>query len=140
MDLIAEIKAKLAKYPSARYVETPTSIEVQPANESGYPVGLALAASGFVVYFGGWHEHFESKADALNCFATGLSADCRLCVVYHGSTRTKWTVETRKDGGLDTRQRNGAARFSVLALSTRHLSGEPIVAGTMTDGRAIAPK
>ena len=98
MDLIAEIKARLAKYPSSRYVETPTSIEVQPADESGFPVGIELATGGFVVYFADWHEHFNSQAKALNCFAMGLSADCRPCVVYRGSTPTKWIVEWRKDG------------------------------------------
>jgi hypothetical protein len=98
MDPIAEIKARLAKYPSARYLATPTSIEVQPEDETGFPVGLELTGSGFVVYFAGWHEHFDSPAEALNCFALGLSANCRLCVVYRGSTATKWTVELPKDG------------------------------------------
>jgi hypothetical protein len=111
MDPIAEIKARLAKYPRSRYVETPTSIEVQPADESGFPVGLELAGSGFVVNFSGWHEHFHSRTEALNCFAFGLSADCRLCVVYRGSTPTKWIVETHKDGSWIPESETGLLVF-----------------------------
>jgi hypothetical protein len=63
------------------------------------------------VYFAGWHEHFESKADALNCFAFGLSAACRLCVVYRGSTPTKWIVESRKDGSWIQKSETGLLLF-----------------------------
>jgi hypothetical protein len=37
-DALAEIKARLARYPSVRYTETPTSIEVAPDNDEGFPV------------------------------------------------------------------------------------------------------
>jgi hypothetical protein len=98
MTAIGSIKTKLAEYPTTRYVETPTSIEVQPHKDSGFPVSLHVMDGSFTVYFAGWHEHFNAEAEALNCFEFGLSADCRLCVVYRGSMPTKWIVEARKDG------------------------------------------
>lgn len=97
MNPIHEIKGRLAKYPEVRYTETTTSIEVHAAGETGFPVGLHILGDGFVVSFAGWHEEIESREEALNCFAFGLSSDCRLCVVYRGSTPTRWIVEHKPD-------------------------------------------
>jgi hypothetical protein len=98
MDAISEIKAKLVKYPKARYIEEPTSIEVQPEDESGFPVSLHVNDDSFTVHFAGWHEHFDSQDEALNCFVFGLSEACRLQVVYRGSTPTKWILEHQSEG------------------------------------------
>ena len=98
MSVIDQIKAKLAKYPQLRYTETGTSIEVQPEDETGFTVGLDVT-SGLVVSYAGWHEEFESPEAALNCFAFGLSSDCRLRVEYQGSTPTRWVVEFKQAGG-----------------------------------------
>jgi hypothetical protein len=95
---IEEIKAKLANYPSVRYTESPSSIEVQPQDESGFAVSLHLDNGGFAVHFEGWHERFDSKDEALNCFAFGLSPSCRLTIIYRGSTPTKWIVESLENG------------------------------------------
>lgn len=95
---IAQIKQRLGEHPDARYVETPASIEVQPADESGFPVGLHVGREGFTVHFAGWHEDFDSEEAALDCFAFGLSDACRLRVVYRGRTPTKWIVESQVDG------------------------------------------
>jgi len=97
MNAIDEIRARLAKYPEVRYSETATSIEVHAACETGFPVGLQIHGDGFVVSFAGWHEEFESQEEALNCFAFGLSSDCRLRVVCRGSTPTRWIVEHKQD-------------------------------------------
>jgi hypothetical protein len=98
MDVIAEMKARLAKYPGTRYVETPRSIEVLPQDDAGFPVSLQVTDAGFTVHFAGWHEDFASPEEALNCFAFGLSSACRLRVVYRGSMPTKWIVEAQRDG------------------------------------------
>ena len=96
MEAIAKIKSKLSSYPEVRYVETRTSIEVLPVDESGFAVSLHIAKGGYTVHFDGWHEDFGAEGEALNCFAFGLSEACRLRVVYRGSTPTKWILEHRK--------------------------------------------
>jgi|SRR5678816_3951422 hypothetical protein len=98
MDVIAEIKARLANYPETQLVETPTSMEVLPQDDAGFPVTLHVTDAGFTVHFAGWHEGFASRKQALNCFAFGLSDACRLCVVYRGAMPTKWIVEAQRDG------------------------------------------
>ncbi len=98
MKAIEKLKAKLARYPSISYSESPNSIEVKPEDESGFTVRLFEQSGKFTVDFGGWHETFDSGEEALNCFLFGLSAQCRLAVVYRGTTPTKWTVESLRDG------------------------------------------
>lgn len=98
MSAIAKVRERLAKYPQVRYAENSNSIEVHPADESGFTVGLYQGAGEIVVRFEGWHEHFKAESEALNCFAFGLSERCRLRVVYRGRTPVKWAVESWIDG------------------------------------------
>ena len=99
MDIIRKIKEKLSRYPAVRFSEGRGAIEIHPADESGFKVSLRVLASGFLVHFDGWHEEFASEADALNCLAFGLSAECRLAVVLRGNTPVKWTLESLEDQG-----------------------------------------
>lgn len=98
MNAIEKIKAKLSAYPDVRYSETADEIEVHPRDQSGFTVGLRMTPSGFTVRFEGWHEEFTSEDEALNCFAFGLSPECRLAVVFRGGTETKWVVEGFENG------------------------------------------
>jgi hypothetical protein len=98
MDVIDQIKEKLSRYPDVRYVASKNAIDVHPIDDTGFVVGLRVDHGLFTVTFdSGWHEEFRSEAEALNCFAFGLSPECRLSIVYHGSTPTKWSVEYWRD-------------------------------------------
>jgi len=98
MDPLAEIRNRLTKYPQARSEEGGNSITVLPADGKGFPVAFTVAGSEYVVSFSGWHEHFTDAKEALNCFAFGLSEDCRLKVHKRGNLEYRWTVESRSDG------------------------------------------
>ena len=95
---IEKIKAKLSKYPDARYSESLHGISVPPRDRSGFTVGLSVTDGGFTVFFNGWHEEFETEESALNCFAFGLSPDCRLAVSFFGPWEVKWVVEALENG------------------------------------------
>ena len=98
MSAIADVKQKLARYPQIHYVETSHSIEVPPASSDGFAVALSESEGKFTVNFDGWHEVFATDSEALNCFAFGLSASCRLRVAYRGSMPIRWAVESLSDG------------------------------------------
>jgi hypothetical protein len=98
VNVIQKIKTKLSAYPDIRYLENADGIEVHPRDQSGFTVGLRITASGFTVHFDGWHEKFTSEEEALDCFAFGLSSQCRLAVVLRGNTEIKWVVESLADG------------------------------------------
>jgi hypothetical protein len=98
MNALVRIKEKLALHPEIRYTEERSRIEVQPADSTGFAVGLSEEGSEIVVNFEGWHEHFTSEDKALNCFAFGLSRSCRLQVTYRGVTPVAWRVEFMEGG------------------------------------------
>ena len=98
MGVIEDVKAKLVRYPKARYSETPDSIEVHPADDAGFAVSLQVRGEQFTVFFEGWHEEFGSASEALDCLAFGLSDSCRLSVTYRGATAVKWVVESCENG------------------------------------------
>jgi hypothetical protein len=98
MSAIATIRAKLRNYPQLRYEQTPASITITPESPDGFPVSLHLEGRDFVVGFGGWHEHFKDEGEALDCFAFGLSDQCRLRVTSRGGADYRWTVQHLVDG------------------------------------------
>src|SRR5262245_36292620 len=90
-----------------RYSATADSIEVQPADADGFVVGLHQTSRQCTVSFEGWHEEFQSETEALNCFAFGLSASCRLRVLYRGESPVSWTVEAFRDGAWSSDSETG---------------------------------
>ena len=98
MTVIEEIKSKLQKYPHAKYESDNASISVFPTSDTGFTVGLVVNRNSCTVSFNGWHEEFQNEEEAVNCFAFGLSSDCRLKEYRRGRFPYKWTVESRENG------------------------------------------
>ncbi len=98
MSVIEEIKVRLRKYPQAKYESDDASISVFPMSDGGFTVSLAEHQDSYTVSFDGWHEEFQDKEEALNCFAFGLSSECRLKEVRRGNSAYKWTVESSENG------------------------------------------
>jgi hypothetical protein len=98
MDIIKEIKARLRDYPQAEFASRDNSITVKPVSSEGFTVSLVVNHDSLTVFFNGWHEDFQDQEEALNCFAFGLSADCRLKETQHGKVASKWTVEAKANG------------------------------------------
>jgi len=97
MNVIDEIKERLKKYPQVNYTETDNFISVLPASDKGFTVSLEINQDAFKVFYNGWHEDFDDEIKALNCFAFGLSAECRLKEFWRNGEPYKWTLEY-KDG------------------------------------------
>lgn len=98
MDPIAEIRRRFQKYPGVRIEEGDGWIRYFPESADGFVVEFALDDGEFVVSFEGWHERFSDVDEALNCFAFGLSDECRLKVISRGGKSCKWIVEYSEDG------------------------------------------
>lgn len=98
MKAVEEIKTKLQNYPEAKYESDGTSISVFPMSDDGFTVSLYEREENFTVAFDGWHEEFQDRNEALNCFVFGLSSECRLKEVRHGNFACKWTVESWENG------------------------------------------
>lgn len=98
MNPIEEIKTKLRKYPHVKYETAGSSITVLPTSETGFRVGFEGTIGRYTVFFNGWHEEFNDAAEALDCFAFGLSDECRLKEHRRGKFAYRWTVESKQNG------------------------------------------
>ena len=97
-EAIEQIKERLRKYPHVRYEATASSISVLPTSNDGFTVGLDINQTQYTVSFNGWHENFQREEEALDCFAFGLSDECRLKEYWRGNFAYRWTVESKQDG------------------------------------------
>src|SRR5262245_9648948 len=100
MNPIDEIKTKLRDYPDVKYECTDSSITVSSSSDAGFNVTLEVSPGNYTVYFNGWHENFAQASEALDCFAFGLSDECRLKEHRRGNFgfAYRWTVESKQDG------------------------------------------
>jgi hypothetical protein len=96
--IILAIKEKLRKYPEAGFQIDDDEIQVLPTDAEGFTVSMEAHESEFTVGFNGWHEEFTDEETAMDCFALGLSEDCRLKEWSRGGTIFKWTMEYILDG------------------------------------------
>ena len=96
MKIIAEIKERLKQYPELSVEEDSNGISVTP--EGGFTVWAADHGNSYIIGFEGWHEEFKEPDEALNCFAWGLSNECRLKIISRGGKPHKWTVQSLENG------------------------------------------
>ena len=96
MDVYEEIRERIKKYPGAKLEEEPHGLSVTP--EGGFTVWIASNEEYYSVGFEGWHENFNTPEEALECFAWGLSDECRLKIYSKGSKPHKWITQSKQDG------------------------------------------
>jgi hypothetical protein len=99
MIAINEISRRLQKYPQAAFEVEGNRATVLPSDGNGFKVTLIDNTPSYTVFFDSWHEEYEKIEDALDCFAFGLSEDCRLKVSYRGNFAYLWSVEERNEDG-----------------------------------------
>jgi len=100
MSLVEEIRGRLLKYPDVRYETVDNRIRVLPASEHGFEVQLFEPENNYyMVFFNGWHEDFTESDRALDCFALGLSTQCRLLEYRRRDYAYKWVLEVKRPAG-----------------------------------------
>ena len=112
MNPIAEIRARLENYPAIQFDEGADWIRYRPDSEGGFSVELQMLDDEILVSFDGWHEHFHDAESALECFAFGLSEECRLKIYARGGKPHKWIVQSMQDGNWVTDSETGFLVFA----------------------------
>lgn len=97
MTIFDQIVERLRAYPEVQYVREDSSLTVLPQSADGFRVSLEGSGSEWIVSFDGWHEHFNDETEALNCFAFGLSEECRVRVTSRLGRDHRWVVEALED-------------------------------------------
>ena len=98
MNPIDRLVERLAKHPELRFTATATAVEIEPPTPEGFAVTLHSANTAYSVSFDGWHEHFQSGDEALDCVAFAYSGRSRLATMYRGRIPVKWVMESYDDG------------------------------------------
>ena len=79
------------------YSEDNGWIWVKPQSEDGFEVGCAEDDRFAYVSCSGWHEEFEDKEDARNCFLNALTPRVRILITTRGSYEHKWEYQALED-------------------------------------------
>lgn len=111
MDVIEQINRKFSRYPEVSLDVQAKTISATLPQKDSFKISLYTGEDEYIVSFDGWHEHFESAVDALNCFAFGFCEECRLVVYARGGFRYKWVMEYYEDGRWREDSRTGLLIF-----------------------------
>ncbi len=102
---LAELREWLGVQPSLRWSEDAAGLDgihIEAPSPDGFSVWISDDDQEWTVGFDGWHDHFESEADAVGCAAWGLSGECRVRIDYRGKWPYRWVVESKRDGDWNT--------------------------------------
>jgi hypothetical protein len=99
MTTIEKVLQRLQKHTQFSYRATNDTITIDAPSPTGFSVFLHAKNGAFTVGFGGWHEHFDSESEALDCFVVGLIGECRLKIYRRWRVEYRWTLEYPSNGG-----------------------------------------
>jgi hypothetical protein len=109
---IKTIREQLSKYKNIDFIEeNNNSITIKQQSDNSFPITLLVKNNKYFVYFKGWYKEFSTEEEALDCFAYGLSADCRLKVISSGDVEYKWILEYEEKGQWKEDSEIGIALF-----------------------------
>lgn len=79
------------------YFEENDWLWVKPESVDGFDVGCAEDERFAYVSCSGWHEEFEDREDAKNCFLNALTSRVRILVTIRGNYEHKWEYQAFED-------------------------------------------
>ena len=98
MRAIDDLKARLEGRSDVSVEVKDDWLTVRCPAARGYEVSFWEADDEWVVFYEGWHEHFDSPEKAVQCFWDGLTGDYRIKVFKRGGKAYRWTLEIKSDG------------------------------------------
>ena len=86
---------RLLKENNVKFKESNGWIIVHPKDKEGFEVSYSEDEMFAYVGCSGWHEEFDDKEEAKNCFMNALTPHVRLQVSLKGQFEYKWKYEAR---------------------------------------------
>ena len=95
MEALNALAEKLVRYPELQWVRDENSIRIEAPRPDGFAIELHYSGNEWTVYLGsgGWHQHFDDGADALNFIAWCYSGDARVREIRCGHIIRKSVLE-----------------------------------------------
>lgn len=92
--MFEELIDKLENCPNVHYEAGVHFIRILPTRLVEFPVMIEwIWGTRFMVHLDGWHQDFDSYAEAAKCFMLAASGRYRLKTGNKGGQRFRWTVE-----------------------------------------------
>ena len=66
MDVVTEVKSRLARYPELSWTATENSVEAGPQSSSEFCIGLSSDCNEYTIHLDGRQQDFEPPEDAPN--------------------------------------------------------------------------
>ncbi|GAB2524829.1 hypothetical protein GCM10027188_29720 [Lysobacter humi (ex Lee et al. 2017)] len=128
MQLIENVRELLSGHPRLRVEDDGRTLTAPAADRTGFDVTLCAEETGYTVWLGPWHQHFElaEEQSASDCFVFGLSGESRLLVKSRGTRDYSWTLEALEQGEWRTYSTTALLFFPFWRRRTvRHLRNQP---------------
>ena len=102
MDTLDELVTSLQNQPNLVRRLEKENLTVELSSSGGYIAWITKDRNEWTVGFDGWHDHFDSEAEAVSCFSQLMSGECHLEVSYRGNTAYRWAIQRKIDDGWRT--------------------------------------
>ncbi|MFN9499581.1 MAG: hypothetical protein ACK54U_03470 [Sphingomonadales bacterium] len=99
-DTFSTLTEKLARHPELQWEAGDGFVRVNAPVSGGFALELQHQGGEWTVFLGsgGWHQHFDDGADALEFIAWCYSGNVRVREVWRGTSLQKSVLETQVDG------------------------------------------
>ena len=113
MDPITALAEKLARHPELRWTRGDDWMQVDAPSPTGFAVEFRHEGDEWTVYLGsgGWHQHFDDSAEALELIAWCYSGDARMRETYRGKILQKSALEGLVNGSWQSVSLTGYLAF-----------------------------
>jgi len=121
------IKNKLKNFNNISYNTEDNILTVFPKKNTGFTVSFVITDKKYYVYYDVWNVEFKNINDAIDCFAFGLTNQCRLKVKSRGSKDYKWVLEYNDKGDWKEYSYTSVINLNLFGQkNTRYLTNDII--------------
>jgi hypothetical protein len=97
MQTLEELRAWLAEKRGLNWNFVENTITIRSSSLDGDSVWISKDTVEWTVGVDGWHHHFDTESEAVQCFLWILSGKCRIQVIYRGNIPYRWTAQYKPD-------------------------------------------
>jgi hypothetical protein len=108
----SDLKEWLSSETRLSWSQNDQGIDIQSPSAAGFSVWIAKDQVEWTVGFGGgWHDHFNTEAEAVHCCTLGCSGQVRLAVSKRGKVSYRWDAQLMNSGQWQTVSTTGLLFF-----------------------------
>ena len=109
---IADLKSWLTSETKLSWKDADKILQIEAPSAAGCSVWIVKDDDEWTVGLGeGWHDHFETEAQAVECCLQGCTGKIREVTKYRGNVPYHWSAQVQIDGQWQTVSTTGMLFF-----------------------------